>query len=79
MAWSLHDYGAMLLGSTATEVVSRGPIPHRPARSASADREGKPNRQKATALLNEALALSRELEMRPLMERVLAKREILGA
>ena len=52
---------------------------NRPARSASADREGMPNRQKAKGLLNEALALSRELEMRPLMERVLAKREILGA
>ena len=37
------------------------------------------NRAKAMALLDEALAISRELGMRPLMERVLSRREILTA
>ena len=37
------------------------------------------DRQKATSLLDEALAISSELGMRPLMERVLSRREILGA
>jgi len=34
---------------------------------------------KAVALLDESLAISSELGMRPLMERVLSRREILGA
>ena len=34
---------------------------------------------KATSLLDEALAISSELGMRPLMERVLSRREVLGA
>ncbi len=42
-------------------------------RSQSGDRE------KATSLLDESLAISSELGMRPLMERVLSRREILGA
>ena len=33
----------------------------------------------AMSLLNESLAISSELGMRPLMERVLSRREILGA
>ncbi len=37
------------------------------------------DREKATPLLNESLAISSELGMRPLMERVLSRREILGA
>ena len=37
------------------------------------------DRQKAMSLLNESLAISSELGMRPLMERVLSRREILGA
>ncbi len=43
------------------------------------DREGEGDRQKAVALLDESLQISRELGMRPLMERVLARREILKA
>ncbi len=35
--------------------------------------------QKAAAQLDESLAISSELGMRPLMERVLSRREILGA
>jgi serine/threonine protein kinase/tetratricopeptide (TPR) repeat protein len=37
------------------------------------------DRAKATFLLDESLAISSELGMRPLMERVLSRREILGA
>ena len=37
------------------------------------------DRPKATALLDESLAISSELGMRPLMERVLSRREILKA
>ena len=35
--------------------------------------------RKAMSLLDESLAVSSELGMRPLMERVLSRREILGA
>ncbi len=35
--------------------------------------------EKATSLLDESLAISSELGMRPLMERVLSRREILSA
>ncbi len=35
--------------------------------------------EKAMALLDESPAISSELGMRPLMERVLSRREILGA
>ena len=37
------------------------------------------DREKATSLLDESLAISTELGMRPLMERVLSRREILKA
>ena len=37
------------------------------------------DREKAASLLDESLAISSELGMRPLMERVLSRREILGA
>ncbi len=37
------------------------------------------DREKAMSLLDEALAISSELGMRPLMERVLSRREILKA
>ena len=42
-------------------------------------RNGEGDRTKAVALLDESLAISSELGMRPLMERVLSRREILGA
>jgi hypothetical protein len=42
-------------------------------------RAGPGDRDKAVALQDEALVLARELEMRPLMERILARREILKA
>ena len=37
------------------------------------------DREKATSLLDESLAISTELGMRPLMERVLSRRDILKA
>ena len=37
------------------------------------------DREKAVSLLDESLAISSELGMRPLMERVLSRREILRA
>ncbi len=37
------------------------------------------HREKATSLLDESLVISSELGMRPLMERVLSRREILKA
>ncbi len=42
-------------------------------------RNGPGDREKAMSLLDESLAISSELGMRPLMERVLSRREILGA
>ena len=43
------------------------------------ERDADGDRAKATSLLDESLAISSELGMRPLMERVLSRREILGA
>jgi len=43
------------------------------------ERNGDGDRTKAIALLDESLAISSELGMRPLMERVLSRREILKA
>ena len=42
-------------------------------------RNGEGDRSKAMSLLDESLAISSELGMRPLMERVQSQREILGA
>ncbi len=42
-------------------------------------RNGDGDRAKAMSLLDESLAISSELGMRPLMERVLSRREILKA
>ena len=50
-----------------------------PATYALRDRDGESDRAKAITLLDESLAISSELGMRPLMERVLSRREILGA
>ncbi len=43
------------------------------------ERDGESDRAKAMSLLDESLAISSELGMRPLMERVLSRREILKA
>ena len=43
------------------------------------ERDGEGDRAMAVALLDESLIISSELGMRPLMERVLSRREILRA
>ncbi len=43
------------------------------------ERNNEADRSKAMSLLDESLAISSELGMRPLMERVLSRREILKA
>ncbi len=43
------------------------------------ERDADGDRTQAVSLLDESLAISRELGMRPLMERVLSRREILKA
>ena len=43
------------------------------------DRGAPGDREKAIELQDEALAITQELEMRPLTERILARREILRA
>ncbi len=43
------------------------------------ERDGDGDRVKAITLLDESLAISSELGMRPLMERVLSRRDILKA
>ncbi len=43
------------------------------------ERDGDGDRATAMTLLDESLAISTELGMRPLMERVLSRRDILGA
>tara|TARA_Y100001001_G_scaffold155627_1_gene171594 strand:+ start:254 stop:394 length:141 start_codon:yes stop_codon:yes gene_type:complete len=43
------------------------------------DQDGEGDKTKATTMLNEALQISTDLDIRPLMERVLSKRDILKA
>ena len=43
------------------------------------ERDAAGDREKALSMLEASLAISSELGMRPLMERVLSRREILGA
>ena len=43
------------------------------------ERDDEGEKSKAASLLDESLAISSELGMRPLMERVLSRREILKA
>ena len=43
------------------------------------DRDGTGDRERATELQDEAIAIAQELGMQPLLERVLAQREILKA
>jgi tetratricopeptide (TPR) repeat protein len=73
LAWTCCDYADTLLDPVGAALRGRPGHPHRGAPTDPA------NRAKAMALLDEALAISRELGMRPLMERVLSRREILTA
>jgi tetratricopeptide (TPR) repeat protein len=63
LAWSLCDYADVLRERASTGSAQASPG----------------DRQKAMSLLDESLRISRELGMRPLMERVLSRREILKA
>ena len=90
LAWALCDYADLLLERNATGGSTSSP---RTGAEASSPRtefksvrpepvEGRPgagDQERANALLNEALAISRELGMRPLMERVLSRRKVLKA
>jgi len=49
------------------------------ASTSSARTESKEDRRKAMSLLDESLSIAGQLSMRPLMERVLSRREILKA
>ena len=63
LAWTCCDYADSLL-----------------QRASASSAEAHPgDRAKAMSLLDESLAITNELGMRPLMERVLSRREILGA
>ena len=64
LAWTCCDYADTLLQRALTS---------------SAPTESEEHRRKAMTLLEESLAISSELGMRPLMKRVLSRREILGA
>jgi hypothetical protein len=55
------------------------PIEHSDYADTLLQREGDGDREKAISLLDESLNISRELSMRPLVERVLSRREILRA
>ncbi|MCH8745942.1 MAG: AAA family ATPase [Chloroflexi bacterium] len=63
LAWTCCDYADTLLQRASTSSAQAQPG----------------DREKAMSLLDESLAISSELGMRPLMERVLSRRDILGA
>ena len=63
LAWTCHDYADELLNTEDTRA------------GLKAAPTGAANREKGTALLDESLAISTELGMRPLMERVVALHE----
>lgn len=63
LAWTCYDYADTLLQRASTSSAEAHPG----------------DREKAMSLLDESLAISTELGMRPLMERVLSRRDILKA
>ena len=75
LARGLCDYADMLLDGSAGSPTGQAQAP----RTEEALRQAQDDRTSAVAMLDEALALSTELGMRPLMERVLSRREILKA
>ena len=70
------DNGALSIGRRRQRAVTAFPIDRGPA---AVQRNEAGDREKAMALLDEGLAISRDLGMRPLMERILSRREILKA
>ena len=74
LAWTCSDYAEMLLDrAAAASTADSDGASRASAHVDSGDRE------KAIELQDEALAITRELGMRPLTERILARREILRA
>jgi len=74
LAWTCCDYADALLQRSQPV---RSELVEPPALEVL--RHAQDDRSRAMALLDESLAISRELGMRPLMERVLSRREILRA
>jgi len=74
LAWTFCDYADMLLDLSTSPTSSRLSTPGRSSRRTVSD-----DRAKATALLDESLAIYGELGLKPLMGRVLSRRETLGA
>jgi tetratricopeptide (TPR) repeat protein len=72
LAWTCCDYADLLLNPVGAPLAA-------PQRAGQALPLQGTDRAKAMALLDEALQISSELGMRPLMERVLSRREILTA
>ncbi len=71
LAWTCSDYAEMLLDRDDASPSGEG--------SANASGSRISDREKAIELQDEALAITQELGMRPLTERILARREILRA
>ena len=76
LAWTCCDYADLLLQGSQSV---RPELVEGPGGSTSSPRAGGEDRAMAMALLDKSLALSSESGMRPLMERVLSRRQILGA
>jgi tetratricopeptide (TPR) repeat protein len=74
----VRPFGRLRAGSEPVEGRGSTSSP-RTGGTGSPRTEAQQDRRKAMALLDEALRISRELGMRPLMERVLSRREILQA
>jgi DNA-binding CsgD family transcriptional regulator/tetratricopeptide (TPR) repeat protein len=70
LAWTCYDYADILLNPIGAHFIApQGVMNHAPTLAGPIDR------QKAISLLEEALAISSELGMRPLMEKVVALKE----
>jgi hypothetical protein len=63
VAWMAHDYSELLLEPTASK----------------SDEDRAADTDRAAKLRDEALSIARELGMKPLIERILRRREILKA
>ena len=74
VAWTCSDYAECLLDPSTSPILSRLATSGRSSRRADTE-----NRAKATALLDEALSISSDLGMRPLMERIAAIQERVDA
>ena len=72
LAWTCFDYAELMLDYlAASDGTGSGPVGGEPAEPQE--------RARAASFLDEALAITRELGMRPLLERVLSRRKFLNA